>query len=131
LPEETLLALRGKDFVVGGVMELDLIYSMASIGKKGERSACAAIAIAVDAKSGIVFPPEVSVSSIPPGDILAAVFVKVIRSTGTIPSEVRVRDKRFMHSLAPLMESFGVVVRLAKRLPAADEARSSLLSFFG
>jgi len=131
LPEETLLALRGKDFVVGGVMELDLIYSIAAIGKKGERSACAAIAIAVDAKSGMVFPPEVSVSSIPPGDILAAVFVKAIRSTGTIPSEVRVRDKRFVHSLAPLMESCGVVVRLAKRLPAADEARSSLLSFFG
>jgi hypothetical protein len=46
-------------------MELDLTYSGAAIGKKGERNACASIAIAVDAESGMVLAPEVTDSREP------------------------------------------------------------------
>jgi len=45
LAEETLLALRGQDYAVRGVMELDHTYSGVSIGKKGGRNSWAAIAI--------------------------------------------------------------------------------------
>jgi hypothetical protein len=130
LAEETLLAIRGQDYAVRGVMELDLTYSGASIGKRGERNACASIAIAVDAESGMVLAPEVTDSSVPAGDTLAKVFFKAIQPSRTMPKEVRVRKQKFKDSLAPLMESLGVTVRVASRLPASDEARSHLLDFF-
>jgi hypothetical protein len=131
LAKETLSAIRGQDYAVRGVMELDLTYSGAAIGKKGERNACATIAIAVDAESGMVLAPEVTDSSIPAGDTLAKVFLKAIQTTRTLPREVRVRSQKLKDSLAPLMESFGVTVRVASKLPASDEARASLLGFLG
>src|ERR1035438_4962082 len=60
LAEETLLAVRSRDYAVRGAMELDITYSAAAIGKKGERNACASFAIAVDADSGMVLAPEVT-----------------------------------------------------------------------
>jgi len=131
LAEETLHALRGKDYAVRGVVELDLTYSGAAIGKKGERSACAAIAMAVDAESGMVLAPEVADSSVAAGETLAKVFLKAIETSRAVPREVRVRSQRLKECLVPLMESFGVTVRVAKKLPATDRARSHLLGFFG
>ena len=130
LAEETLLALHGQDYAVRGVMELDLIYSGAAIGKKGERNSCAAIAMAVDAESGIVLAPEVADSSIAAGDTVAKVFLKAIQDSRTLPKEVRVRSQKLKDCLTPLMESLGVAVRVAGKLPASDEARSHLLGFF-
>ena len=130
LAEETLLAVRAQDYAVRGVMELDIAYSGAAIGKKGERNACASIAIAVDAESGMVLAPEVTDSSVAAGDTLAKVFLKAIQGSRTLPREVRVRSQKLKDCLAPLMESFGVAVRVASRLPASDEARSHLLGFF-
>jgi hypothetical protein len=131
LAEETLLAARAHDYAVRGVMELDITYSGAAIGKKGERNAFASIAIAVDAETGMVLAPEVTDSSVPAGDALAKVFLKAIQTSWTLPKEVRVRNQKLKDSLATLMESFGVTVRVASRLPASDEARSHLLGFLG
>jgi len=64
------------------------------------------------------------------GDTLAKVFLKAIQASRTLPKEVRVRSQKLKDCLAPLMESFGVAVRVASRLPASDEARSHLLNFF-
>jgi hypothetical protein len=131
LAEDTLLAARAQDYAVRGVMELDLTYSGAAIGKKGERNACAAIAIVVDAESRMVLAPEVTDSSVPAGDTLAKVFLKAIQASRTLPKEVRVRSQKLKDSLAPLMESFGVTVRVVSTLPASDEARTHLLGFLG
>jgi hypothetical protein len=131
LAEETLLAVRAQDYSVRGVMELDITYSGASIGKKGERNACASIAIAVDAESGMVLASEVTDSSVAAGDTLANVFLKAIQASRTRPREVRVRSKRSKECLAPLMDSFGVTIRVASKLRASDEARSHLLGFLG
>jgi hypothetical protein len=129
LEEETLRQLRSRDYAVRGAMELDHILSGAAVGKKGERRACAAIALAVDADSGLILVPEAIDSRVAAGDALARVFLKAIQANRTLPKEVRVRSQRLKDCLAPLMESFGVEVRAASRLPAADEARSHLLSF--
>jgi hypothetical protein len=131
LPEEVLSAVRAKDYAVRGVMELDMTYSAASIGKKNERNACAAFAIAVDAQSGMVLAPEVSDSSVAPGDMLAAVFLKAIQSSRTLPKEIRVRSQKLKDSLTPLMESFAVKVRVPSKMPASDEAKAHLLNFRG
>jgi hypothetical protein len=110
-------------------MELDHILSGSVIGKKTERKACASIALAVDADSGMVLAPEVTDSSLAAGDALAKVFLMAIQTSRTLPKEVRVRSPRLKDCLAPLMESFGVAVRVTS-LPASDEARSHMLSFF-
>jgi len=130
LSEETLCSLRGQDYAVRGVMELDHIHSGAAIGKKGERGACALIALAVDARNGTVLAPEATDSSVAAGEALANVFLKAIQASRTLPKEVRVRSQRLKDCLAPLMESLGVAVRVASQLPASDEARSHLLGFF-
>ncbi|MGC9293325.1 MAG: DUF7309 domain-containing protein [Acidobacteriaceae bacterium] len=129
LAEETLLAVRAQDYAVRGVMELDITYSGVAIGKKNERNSCASIAIAVDAETGMVLAPEVTDASVPAGDTLARVFLKAIQASRTLPKEVRVRKQELKDSLAPLMESFGVTVRVSSKLPASDEARSHLLGF--
>jgi hypothetical protein len=131
LAEEARLAVRAQDYVVRGVMELDITYSGAAIGKKGERNACASIAIAVDAENGMVLAPEVTDANVAAGDTLAMVFLKAIQTSRTLPREVRVRSQRLKDCLAPLLNSFGVTVRVASRLPASDEARSHLLGFLG
>jgi hypothetical protein len=130
LDEETLLALRGRNYPVRGVMELDIAYSTAAVGKKGQRNASTAIAMAVDAESGLVLAPEVDESSVAAGETLAKVFLKAIQAGRTLPKEVRVRSQKLKDCLTPLMESLGIAVRVAPKLPALDHARSHLFDFF-
>ncbi|MGA9669548.1 MAG: hypothetical protein WBQ94_10085 [Terracidiphilus sp.] len=58
-------------------------------------------------------------------------FLRAIQTIQTLPKEVRVRKHELKDSLAALMESFGVTVRVVSKLPASDEARSHLLDFLG
>jgi hypothetical protein len=129
LDDETLRQLRSQDYSVQGVMELDHILSGATIGKKSERPSFAAIALALDAKTGIVYAPEITDSSVAIGEVLARVFLKTVQDNRTLPKEVRVRSQKLKDSLAPLMEAFDVSVRVVSQLPAADEARAGLLGF--
>jgi hypothetical protein len=126
MEEETLRPLRAQDYTVRGVMELDHILTGTPIGKRGERSA---FALAVDAESGMVLGHDANYSSAAAADALARVFLNTVQASHTLPKEVRVRSQRLKDCLTPLMESFGVAVRVAGRLPAADEARSSLLGY--
>jgi hypothetical protein len=125
--EEALAAVRGKDYALRGAMELDLTYSGGAIGKKGERNACAAIALVVDAESGMVLAADANQANVPAGDMLARAFLKAIQGSRSLPKEVRVRSQKLKDSLSPLMETLGVGIRVAKRLPAIDEAQAHLL----
>ncbi len=95
LGEEQLRQLRSRDHAVRGVMELDYFLSGAVIGKKSERKACPCIALAVDADSGIVFPPELASPSVSAGDVLAKVLLKAIQTGRALPREIWVRSGRF------------------------------------
>ena len=131
LPEELLRPLRRRDYAVRGAMELEYVFSGTAVGKAHERTACVAIALAVDADTGIVYAPEATNTSVPPAEALARVFLKAVQSNRVFPREVRLRSQKHAASLGPLMESFGVKLRVAKRLPAAEEARAHLLGFMG
>ena len=130
LEEEVLRQVLRRDYALCGVIELDHILAGTPIGKKNERKACASIALAVDAESGIVYAPEVTDSRVTAGDALAKVFLKAIQATRTLPKEVHVRSQTLKDCLAPVMEPLGVTIRVSSRLPAMDEARSHLLRFF-
>jgi hypothetical protein len=131
LPEVLLRPLRGRDYAVRGAMELEYVFSGAAVGKAHERAACIAIALAVDAETGIVHAPEAINTSMPTAEALARVFLKAVQSNRAFPGEVRMRSQKHAASLGPLMESFGVTLRVANRLPAAEEARAHLLGFMG
>lgn len=129
LPEELLSPLRGRGDALHGAMELEFVYSAASVGEANQRGRSIAIALAVDAESGIVYAPEVTESTTPPAVALAKVFVAAVQSTGRLPREIHVRNKGYKASLAPLMDSLGVKVRFKDRLPEAEQACSHLLEF--
>jgi hypothetical protein len=110
-------------------MELDYIFGGVPVGNKSERKKCASIALAADADTGMVYPPEVTDSSVPCGDAVSRVFLKAIQSSRTLPTEVRVRSQELKDSLGQFMGSFGVMLGVARRLPAVDQARTHLLGF--
>jgi hypothetical protein len=83
----------------------------------------------VDANTGIAYAPEVIPSSIPCAEALLTVFLKAIQSTHALPTEVRVRSRKLKNSLDQFMRSLGVKLHVARRLPAADQARAHLLGF--
>jgi hypothetical protein len=130
LEEEVLRQVLCQDYALCGVIELDHILAGTPIGKKNERKACASIALAVDAESGIVYAPEATDSRVAAGDALARVFLKAVQASRTLPKEVHVRSQRLKDCLAPIMEPLGVAIRVTSRLPAMEEARSHLLRFF-
>lgn len=61
----------------------------------------------------------------PPAEALARVFLKAVQSNRAFPRDVRLRSQKHAASLGPLMESFGVKLRVANRLPSAEEACAS------
>jgi hypothetical protein len=77
-----------------------------------------------------VYAPEATDSRTAPGDALLTVFLKAVRATRLLPREVRVRTRELSESIAPVMAMLGVKLLVARHLPAADEARASLLAFF-
>jgi hypothetical protein len=131
LGEERLRHLRTRDHAVRGVMELDYFLSGAMIGKKSERKACPCIALAVDADSGIVFPPELASPSVSAGDVLAGALLKAIQTGRALPREIRVRSGRFKDCLDPLSEFCGAPIKVVGSLPALEEAREQLLRMMG
>lgn len=127
--EETLRQLRNHNPAVGGVMELDYIFTRASIGGKNERRAFTCAAMAVDAETGIIFASEVTSSGTPAADAMARAFIKAVQSTGVLPKEVRVRQAGYRDALLPLLQLIHVAVRVKQRLPAMDEASAALSAF--
>jgi hypothetical protein len=105
-------------------------YSRYFFGKKSKRKACAGIALAVDADSGIVHVPAVTDTSVAAGDAVAKVLLNAIQANRTLPKEVRVRSLRLRDRLVPLVGSFGMAIKIAPRLPALEHARTLLLRFF-
>jgi hypothetical protein len=127
--EQALLKLRSQDFPIHGVIELDQILSGAPIGKKNERKAIARISLVVDSQTGLVLGFEVAEPGSSAGDSLAKALVKSVLASRALPKEVSVRTQQLKDCLAPLLESVGTGIRVSKKLPALDGARSQLLQF--
>jgi hypothetical protein len=129
LGEDVLRGLRGQDSAVGGVMELDCIYGGPPIGKKNERKTCSLVALALDAQTAMILGMEAADANGAPGEAMAMAFLKALEAIRTLPLEVRVRSAKHQASLAPLMESFGVKLSVAQRLPAFEAARTHFMEF--
>lgn len=129
LDDEMLRPLRNLDLAIRGVMELDYLYTGSSAGKSNERKASMCVALAVDAKTGFVYQADLVMVSVPPAEALANSFLKAVKTTRTLPEEIKVRSHAFATGLTPLMEAFGVKLNVSNRLPALDEAAAALLGY--
>jgi hypothetical protein len=130
--DETLLAkVREMDYPVRGALELDHFFTAGIIGGKHERKACVRVGLATEAQSGFLFPPELGSPQDSTGDILLRVILNTIRTGRFVPQEIRVRHKEFQVILEGLAQRLGSCVRVAKILPALDQAKKHLLAFMG
>jgi hypothetical protein len=129
--EEHLRRLRNQDYALRGVIELDYFLSGAMIGKKNERKSFMRVALAVDANTGIVFPPELGAPEISTGDMLAMAMIKAVEAGRALPTIVRVQDQRFKDCLEPISKACGFSIKMVRSLPALASARASLLSMMG
>jgi hypothetical protein len=127
LEPEQLRRLRNRDYPVGGALELDHFSSGAKIGEKNERKACVRVAVAVDAASGFLFPPELASPELSVADALGMAIIRAAESSRALPREVRVSNRRFKDCLEPLAEVCGFSVKVVRSLPALAEAREALL----
>ena len=126
LSDAQLQQIRGRDYPVGGVIELDSFFSGGAIGERHERKFWTRTAMAVDAKTGIVFPPEVFPPDVPVGNALLGALTKAIQTTRSLPREIKVQSRRYKDCLTPVAQILGCQIKTASRLPALAEARDSL-----
>lgn len=130
--DEALLdKVRKKNYGIAGALEVDHFFGAAMIGDKNERKACLRMALAVDARSGFLFPSEVASPQDPTGKVLSQVVLTAILGGRFVPHEIRVRNQEFKALLEGLAGRLGSSVRVAKTLPALDEAKSHLLAMMG
>lgn len=120
-----------RDYPVKGVLELDCFFNVSTIGKKYERKSWARTAMAVDAATGIVFPPEFALPGASEGTALLGALTKAIQSVRAVPREIRVQSGRYRDCLAPVAERLGCRITVASRLPALANARDSLRQMMG
>ena len=128
---EQLHQLRDRDYVVRGVLELDYFLTGAMIGKKTERKAWVGVALAVDADSGILFPPELAPPAVSAADALVKALTKAVETGGALPREIRVRSSRFKDCLQPFFEACGFPIKVVSSLPTLAAAQKQLLRMLG
>ena len=131
LDERKLNAVLARRLPVKGVLEVDHFYGSTPIGGPNERKSCMRLAFAADAKSGMVFPPQMESPSAPTGDMLVNAIYAAIETIRGLPASVRVRDPEFKRLLAPLSEALGFRVEVAESLPALEQAKQGLMAFIG
>jgi hypothetical protein len=131
LDEARVQRIRDCRYPSKGVLEADHFYGVGMIGEKNQRKACVRLGLAIDAKSGLAYPPEVSLPTSSMGDILTRVVLQAVESASALPQEVHVRDSEFKVLLDPLAQALGFSVRVIKSLPAPDFAKNQLLKMMG
>lgn len=131
LDEARIQRIRDSRYPFQGVLEVDHFYGAGMIGEKNQRKACFRLGVALDAKSGLAYPPEVSLPASSTGDVLTRVVLQAIESARALPREIHVRGREFKILLEPLAHALGFSVRATKSLPALDFFKNQLLEKMG
>jgi hypothetical protein len=116
---------------VEGTLEVDHFYTLSMIGEKHARKACMRVALAIDAKTGLALPPQVSTPEESTGDILQRLILGAIEASGAIPSKIYVRAREYKSLLAPLARALDFKSAVKKSLPALDFCKSEMQAMLG
>jgi hypothetical protein len=114
-----------------GILEVDHFYTLSMIGEKYTRKACMRIALAIEAKTALALPPQVSTPEVSTGEILQRLVLGAIEASGAIPSKIYVRDREYKSLLAPLARALDFEIAVKKSLPALDFAKSEMQAMLG
>jgi hypothetical protein len=114
-----------------GTLEVDHFYNDAGIGRKYQRKACTRIALAIDAKTLMAFPPVVSAPEDSTGNMLQQLVFGAIEAKRAIPAQIHVRDPEFKILLAPLAKQLGFDIKVRDILPGLDFARREMEAMLG
>ena len=114
-----------------GILEVDHFYTLSMIGEKHARKACLRIALAIEAKTALALPPQLSTPEESTADILQRLVLDAIEASGAIPSKIYVRDREYKSLLAPLARALDFEITVKKSLPALDFAKSEMRAMLG
>jgi hypothetical protein len=131
MDEARIQRIRDSRYPFQGVLEVDHFYGVGMIGEKNQRKSCFRVALAVDAQSGFVYAPEVSLPGPSTGDVLMRVTLRAIESACGLPREVHVRSGEFKVLLEPLAQALRFSVKAVKFLPALESAKAQFLEMMG
>lgn len=131
LDEARIRRIRESRYLLNGVLEVDHFYGAGMIGERNQRKACFRMGLAIDANSGLAYPPEITLPTSSTGDVLTQVVLKAIESAHALPREIHVKVGEFKVLLDPLAQALGFPVRVTKSLPALDFAKNQLLKSMG
>lgn len=131
LDEARIERVRKGKSPLEGVIEVDHFYGAGMIGEKDQRKACFRMGLAIDAESGVAYPPELGLPTTSTGEILTEVVLKATESAHGLPRHIHVRRSEFKILLWPLAQALGFSVTVKKSLPALEFAKGHLLTMMG
>ena len=88
------------------------------------------VALLVESANGIVIGAEAKSGVMPPGEATGAVLVSLLLRSPGLPSTIVLRTPRWRPVVEGVCRELGIEIRLAKRLPALEEALAYLEQSF-
>jgi hypothetical protein len=114
-----------------GSLEVDHFYTAAVIGAKHDRKACMRMALAIDSKTAIAFPPQLGAPEESTGRMLQQVVLEAIESLHALPAAIHVSKREFKILLDPLAAALGFRIKVRDSLPALEFAKGEMQSMLG
>ena len=112
----------------GCVLEFDLFHTMMPVAE-GARPYFPRLALMADGKTGYIYAMEMGNPTRGWGELVVTVWEKALQPMQSRPEFVSILRSEWFEALRPLAETIGVRLLLQERLPAIEEARSSLEAF--
>ena len=123
-----------KEFPRSGALEVDLFILPARVGGSNERPRLIYALLAVDSASDFIVGVEL-MEAIDGVDLTYANVAETLASDWMqhqiVPREMRVRSARLLNVLEPLASELGITLSSAKKLPAVNRAKRSMIAHLG
>jgi hypothetical protein len=131
LDQDRIQSILDRSFPSAGILEVDHFYSAARIGDKHDRKACMRVALAIDSKTALAFPPQVGAPEDSTGEMLRQVVLDAVEAKRALPVAIHVRNREFKILLDQLAETLGFRVKVRDSLPALEFAKSEMQLMLG
>jgi hypothetical protein len=122
-----------KEFSRSGALEVELFALPATAGRSHERPRLIYALLAVDSASDFIVGVEL-MEAIDGVDLMYASVAETLASDWMqhqiVPQEIRVRSTRLLNVLEPLASELGITLSSAKKLPAVNRAKKSMIAHF-
>jgi hypothetical protein len=122
-----------KEFSRSGALEVELFALPATVGRSHERPRLIYALLAVDSASDFIVGVEL-MEAIDGVDLMYASVAETLASDWMqhqiVPQEIRVRSTRLLNVLEPLASELGITLSSAKKLPAVNRAKKSMIAHF-